>query len=177
MKLLICSLLLLGALNLQAAPIEQPENFCADTECTSEMLNISQKYATGTTAFVEKEISGYSGVCYHLNPSYYPEHAHHGAFVFEQSNKQVLTNGIFSFFYASNPFENMSTTELKQYLGNSFDPVSVAPGQVDLSYISSQANLHYWFRSSPDLKNLYVIGRDLSPSFINLIFCDMSAQR
>ncbi len=91
-------------------------------------------------------------------------------------NNQMFTTGVFSFYSDTDPFQSMTPAQLKKYLGGRFDAISITKDHAELQYENSQINIRYWFRSSNDQKNLYVIGRDYSASHINYVFYEMNAR-
>lgn len=96
---------------------EDPTQFCQQfAGCTETMHRITNEFSKGDAGFSQRTLIGYSGACYHVNSIYDANHEHHGAFVFERtSNSEFLANGIFSFFAAEDPYQHMTSPELKEW--------------------------------------------------------------
>ncbi len=170
--------ILSGVLIATTAPaleIEDPAQFCKEANCTPKMRKISRKFAAGRNDFINNSIVGFSGTCFHIHPDYHSNHSHHGAFVFENENDQLLGNGVFSFFSTQDPYENMNSIELRELLTQSspLTVITVTEKNVELAYASEQSDIRYYFRTSEDFKELYVIGRNSNVQYISMVFCSM----
>ena len=159
---------------------EDAATFCDETvECTPVMKNISKKYSAANTDFVNLKESAYSGACYHINQQYNSKTKHHGAFAFEKSGSQILSGGVFAFFYDEDPYKNLSGHQLNEWLktnSSAFQAIAVSKAEAKLEYLNPNSNISYWFRSSADKNSLFVIGKDVGDSAINLVFCQMSVR-
>lgn len=160
------------------AASKSPENFCNEIEgCTEQMTSILSEYRQGQTDFILKPVSAYSGSCFHLNSMYDSSKEHHGAFAFERTKADVFSIGIFSFFAPADPFRDLTTEELVDWLkknSSGYQAVETSTNQVQLSYCDPAVNLNYWFRSSADTQTLFVIGEEDAAYRRNLIFCRMN---
>jgi hypothetical protein len=155
-----------------------PSTFCNqdDNECTEQMKEITKLFAIGNSDFAQLDVSGYSGVCYHLNFQYDPEMAHHGAFVFEKNQKGLTVVGAFSFFAGTDPYAGMSIADMKsQLLTVMTEPAQMSSLQdpVSLNFDSSDTGITYWFRSLRSTGELIVIGKEAHLFTLNRVFCKM----
>lgn len=156
---------------------DDPEKFCDENpNCSEQMREIIGEYAQGATKFLLLPQSAFSGECYHLNPDYHPDHAHHGAFSFDQFESKVMVNGIFSFFSEEDPYRSMTAQELMAFLNNQ-SPSSegtVKPAHLQLDYVFPGVQIHYWFRSNEASEYLNVIGFQFEGRSQSMLFCRMN---
>ena len=155
---------------------EDPSIFCSQNSCTEKMQEISVNYKIGNGDFAKKNISGYSGTCYHINPIYKPEYPHYGVMVFENKNKQFLNTGFWGFFYTEDPYLNMTPEEIQTDLENkkyASDNGEILSDHTELAFLTAEATINYWFKSSSDLKKLFVIGRWQADSGEQFMFCEL----
>jgi hypothetical protein len=170
-------LILLTSLHLMAQEHTDPSIFCDEIGfCTQSMLNITKGFKAGDTEFSKNKLSGFSGSCYYISPFYDQNHEHHGAFLFEKSPKALMATGIFSFFAEQDPYKEMNSVELKQWFINRnsrFSETIVTSNQVELRYLTEESDIHYWFRSSSDGKQIFIISRDVNINYLEFGFCKM----
>ncbi|MBC7741394.1 MAG: hypothetical protein H7061_04300 [Bdellovibrionaceae bacterium] len=159
---------------------ENPGQFCETENCTEAMKDISQHYKAGQINFIKQPLRSYSGNCFHLNPDYDAEHTHHGAFAFKTQGETTTTNGVFSFFSETDPYQNMSAAELANYLGDDKTYAPLRAVEIDgephfeLSFLTVENSIRYWFRSSPDFQRLFLIGQNAGVHYASLVFCEFN---
>jgi hypothetical protein len=173
----ILFLFLLLFQNLSAGVEIDPSRLCQETRlCTDRMQEISTQFSRGTGSFSMAQLEGYSGGCYHISPLYNSEHKHYGAFIFERQGTALMTSGVFSFFPEADPYENMSALEIKQWLqrtGFPFYKTKKSHNWIELQLLSPDAEFHYWLSAGIDLKNVYLIGQQISTDYEAYIYCSM----
>jgi len=172
---IISSLLFL--LISQAVLASEPNQLCQQNPgCTSEMKQILELYKIGNSEFIQADLSAFSGVCYHLDPDYDPQTAHHGAFVFEKVPEGSTAIGVFSFYAPENPYQNLSATQLKDYLSQSSKPALLekTTDSIELNYKYPETQITYWFRSLAGSNQLIVIGHQAHLTSHRSLFCRMN---
>ncbi|MDG0816030.1 hypothetical protein [Bdellovibrio svalbardensis] len=158
-----------------------PSNFCVENpQCSEPMKNIAKSYGEGFATFTQKNVSAFSGKCFHMDPIYDPDHAHFGAFAFESQPSKILINGLFGFFYEGDPFAGMTVGETIAAIREGSAQASegvLRPDHVELAFKTSATDIRYWFRSDKAQKNLFVIGKQVSAnsSSAKLVFCKLLA--
>lgn len=157
-----------------------PTTICDDNQsCTPPMLSIVQEYKKGGAAISNQTLSGFSGGCYYLSSLYSSEHKHHGAFVFERAGDNLAVTGIFSFFTKDDPYQNMNSIEMKNWLiqnGYPFSQAVESDREVELRFLTDQSDFHYWFRSNSEMNKIFVIGEQFSAGKNTSLFCEMNAR-
>jgi hypothetical protein len=171
------TLLSLLILSLHAfAQQENPALFCTQTDqCTDQMLAITRGYSEGNANFSQAPLAAISGACYHISSAYDRNHEHHGGFVFERRGKDLFTAGEFSFFADEDPYQHLNSLEMKEYFvkaNSRFEKTMENPTQIELQYLTSRSDLHYWFRSSQDGKKVYMIAKQAIEDYLGFIFCE-----
>ncbi len=155
-----------------------PSKFCEQSyECTETMSKISAQYENGNSKFSSEKLIAFSGSCYHISPLYHAETEHHGVFVFERTNKGLMANGSFNFFWGYDQYEDMNASQIKDHFiatGTSFDKTMETGNQVELQYLGDESDYHYWFRSEKANKNMFLIAKQASTDYAGFIFCKMS---
>ncbi|MEQ1722164.1 MAG: hypothetical protein ABL930_03250 [Pseudobdellovibrio sp.] len=158
---------------------DDPSQFCNENQCTENMQRISDNYTVGNANFAQEKLSAYSGTCYHLNPLYNPEDKHYGVMTFENNGAEFLNNGYWGFFFNENPYDGISAEDVKKDVDSKHSPGygEIFDDHTELGYISESSNINYWFKSSPDLNQLYAIGRWLGSkvdySNEQFMFCEL----
>jgi hypothetical protein len=177
-KILLTFCCLFLSISARSLPLEDPSNFCEQSgACTPRMQEISNGYKSGNIEFIQSDLVGYSGGCFHISPSYHPDHKHYGAFVFKIVAGDVITTGIFDFFPEKDPYENMTSVELDNWflkIGSRYIPVIQNTEHVELQYTSDVADLHYWFRSNSDQSKIFMIARQAQSEYLGFIYCEMN---
>ena len=157
---------------------ENPSQFCLETNlCTEKMQTIVEGYTKGDAEFSSESLIGFSGSCYHLSDLYDSEHEHHGAFLFERTGNELFTAGVFNFFYESDPYQKMTSSELKAWFvqnNSSFDKTSVKADHVELQYLSTESNYSYWFSENKKTHKFYVLGKQIGEDYLGYVFCEMN---
>ena len=176
MKFYLIISLLIISLGVMARE-ENPAKFCnQNPECTQKMIEISNDYQNGNKLFSKEILDGFSGECFHLSSLYESKHAHHGAFIFEQSGRDLMADGIFTFFYNEDPFIAMNSIELKDWFisQNSHMVKTIKKlNQIEMQFLGDTSDYHYWFRSHPKTGKLLVIGKQASSEYLGFVFCEM----
>jgi hypothetical protein len=173
-------LLLIFAFSLTAFG-EDPTLICESSECSKPMLKISAEYRNGHINFLKNPLSAFSGVCYHQDPNYDPEHAHYGVMVFQPSGATFQMTGFFGFFYDEDPYAHLSSREvLSDLLKNGYYPIKGQAGAdsatIDLLFDTTE--IKYWIRSDEKSEHLYLIGQSFgsgTSSWQTAVFCDLAA--
>lgn len=172
----VLSLLFVIVLHQSAQAIDPVELCDQNPNCSSSMNQIIESFKQGDDEFLDLPISAFSGVCFHANAQYDSSTAHHGAFSFERKGLAVNARGIFSFFNSQNPFANLTTQELIEYLKKS-DPhsskLSSLKDPVTLEFKSEDSEITYWFRSLDENEKLLLIGLHQQGTIYNLVTCEM----
>jgi len=156
-----------------------PAYFCSQVECTDKMLDIQNHFKAGTVNFVNKNISAYSGACYHIDANYDPEHVHYGVMTFEKTADQnFLVNGYFGFFFETDPYQNWSADQVLFDVNKTHraDLGTVLNDSVQLSYSTNVSQIDYYMRSSADFSRLFLIGHSSGWSrqpWNNYVFCEL----
>lgn len=153
---------------------DDPTQFCAQAEtCTDRMKQITENYIQGDAAFAKENVIATSGACFHLSSMYDGEHEHHGAFLFERIDQDLMTSGIFSFFAPSDPYADMDAKAMKEFFianKSTSNKTIETPEQIELQFLAEDSDYHYWFRSYQG--RLFLIGKQASGYNANLLFCD-----
>ena len=156
-----------------------PSQFCDGGGCSTPMIAIAKAYGEGFADFAQKDISGFSGKCFHLDNIYDPNYAHYGAFTFAHEKNQLFINGMFGFFYEEDPYSGLSAVDLRSALeknGSKGTAGVVRADHIELAYIEPSSEIRYWYRSDKIKKTLYVIGRQMAAgSTTSLVFCKLLA--
>lgn len=156
-----------------------PSQLCDGGGCSEPMMSIAKSYAEGFADFTQKDVSGFSGKCFHLDNMYDPNYAHYGAFTFAHEQNQLVINGMFGFFYNEDPYAGMSASELRSALekgGSTGSPGIVRPDHVELAYVTPTSEIRYWYRSDKAKGTLFVIGLQASQgATTSLVFCKLLA--
>ena len=157
---------------------ENPATFCDENPfCTEKMNLITSEFKLGNNQFASLPLSAFSGGCFHINSLYDSAHEHHGAFFFERSQNDLMTDGIFSFFYESDPFDGVSALEMKEWFQSQNSKMAKAIEQknsVELQFLGDQSDYHYWFRNNKEQTKLLVIAKQQSSNHSALIFCEFT---
>jgi hypothetical protein len=157
---------------------ENPADFCSgNSECTEKMQEISLGYKNGNGQFKKEDLIRFSGSCYHLSYLYDKNHEHHSAFIFEKNGRDLMADGIFTFFYEEDPFSKMSSLELKNwFINNKSKMVKTIKkfNHVELQFLGPGSDYHYWFRNNQNNSKLYLIGKQLGENYLGLVFCEMN---
>jgi len=160
---------------------EDPSTFCDENPyCTDKMNQITSEYKLGNDQFASLPLSAFSGGCYHLSPLYESSHEHHGAFIFERSQDDLMTDGIFSFFYEQDPFDGVSALEMKAWFqsqNSTMVQTVQRNNQIELQFLGDQSDYHYWFRNNKQQTKLLVIAKQQSSGYSGLIFCEFTPKR
>lgn len=166
--------------NLRASE-ENPSTFCdQNTQCTDKMRKIVLEYKSGNKQFsqlINDTPMGFSGSCYHISYLYDSNHEHHGAFIFERSGNDLMTDGVFNFFFNEDPYQQMTSFELKTWFLQSNSQMSLAlekTNQIELQFLGNGSDYHYWFRNNKKNNKLMLIGKQMDTSTSALIFCEMT---
>lgn len=177
MKNLILLTTLLVSFNVNSQTAD-PSQFCMETnQCTKKMQSILDGYKDGNANFSKESLTGFSGSCFHLNDLYDSEHEHHGAFTFERDGINLMTTGIFSFFADEDPYQNMSSVELRNWFvenNSNFSKAIEKSDHVELQYLSPRSDYSYWFSENIKNKKFYVIGKQIGEDYLGYIFCEMN---
>jgi hypothetical protein len=160
------------------AQVEDPATFCDENpQCTDRMREITQGYKMGSNQISNEQLVGFSGACYHLSSMYDSSHEHHGSFIFERTNEALMADGIFNFFFEADPYQNMSSIELKNWFiqnGSRPSKATESESQVELQYLGDSSDYHYWFRNNKDLSKMYLIAKQASSDYLGFIYCEMN---
>lgn len=162
-----------------AAHAEDPTEFCSNNpECSLGMISVTENYSHGENLSPTDDLSGFSGECFHLHPSYKPDHAHHGGYVFEKNGKDLFAVGLFGFFYSEDPFINMTALEMKNQIMSRGSKLTVTQDMNDhreLVYTTPTTEIRYWFRTNKENNAVSVIGRMMSQSagIQTVVLCNM----
>ncbi|MBO9665430.1 MAG: hypothetical protein J7501_01280 [Bdellovibrio sp.] len=162
----------------QQAPVPEPTELCDGNPCSEPMLNVIAGYKDGVGGFANDDLTGFSGKCFHLNPQYNPNFAHHGGFVFDKTAGELNVSGMFSFFYGEDPYAEMSAEEMKAAFakaGSTGTPAKVTEDHVEVAHLYDTIDIRYWHRTDASHKNLFVIGRtaDTTYGMSSAVFCKM----
>ena len=155
----------------------QAASLCQDpSACSTEMKEILERHQTATRpTFLT--LTGTSGDCYYLHPSYKPNQRHHGGFVFEPQNSQVFAAGLFAFFYKDNPYRKLNAQQMKELFaqsGSTLRPLWFKQSEALLPISGDPNSQEYVYSIRQDDKGLLVIGQ-LSPMYgkPTAIFCSL----
>ena len=177
MKVLIFYFLVLTSHHLHALD-EDPATFCTQNNlCTDKMVEISKDYKNGNINFTTENLSGFSGSCFHISSLYDSNHEHHGAFIFERSDKDLMADGIFMFFYDTDPFKEMNSIQLKDWFTtNNSQMVKTIQKrkQIEMQFLGDNSDYHYWFRNNKRNNHLALIGKQSNAFYLGFVFCDMT---
>ncbi len=178
MKVVLISILIL-ILSKQILAFDDPTLFCHERPCSAEMIEVSERFSNGTLNFLNSDLSAYSGACFHLDPNYDSRKAHYGVMAFQKSaTNQIWINGFFGFFYDEDPYLNQSAEEISLDLLKYGKPDNgfLADDSIQLQYQTESTLITYWYRSSSDGQNLFLIGQSVGASqrgWENYVFCDL----
>ncbi len=168
----------IASASVSSSVSEDPSLFChKNPNCTDKMNKISQNFKKGNVLFAKENLIGFSGACFHLSYLYDSLHEHHGAFVFEKNQNDLMADGIFLFFYPSDPFNNMTSQELKDWFIESKSTMvktNVKASVVELQFLGEGSDYHYWMRSDKSNSKLFVIGKQASNNYDGLLFCELN---
>lgn len=172
---ILLAIFVLLAFNVSAN--ENPVEFCDGNDyCTPKMHALTEEFKNGNAAFAQESISAFSGGCFHLSELYNSEHEHHGAFVFERKGDDLFSKGSFFFFYEQDPFLGMDVHDMTKWFeerNSASAKTVVSTEQVELQYLGTGSDYHYWFRSSKASDKVIMIAKQKSENYLGLIFCEL----
>lgn len=183
--ILIFASILIGSLAIADAPPtdpadENPENFCKEvnSQCSGAMKEIADGFRYSRDGFTNQKMPiAYSGMCFHSNWMYDPNHPHHGLAVFVESENVPSYMGRFGFFYQDDPWKGQNSMELLRMLkstGELAEKMSHEGKTWSATFATQETNIKYWFRSSSANTRLYLIGRSLAGgSSPSMVFCEL----
>lgn len=142
-------------------------------ECTDVMKEISFDYLSAGNQLLINDLEAYSGECYHLSPLYDPIYRHHGAFAFQKKEEAWVGVGEFSFFTQANPHLGKTPAEVYQSVSKSGGelPVLKQETHTEVRFLEEEADLRYWFKSSLDKNEIYLVGQQQIQSYLGTIYC------
>jgi hypothetical protein len=178
MKLFLGLIFILVSLNIFAKN-SNPLDFCHQIgNCTSKMLEITKEYKVGNGKFTKENLSAFSGSCYHISPLYDPDHEHHGAFYFENENKEFKIDGIFSFFFEADPYQDLNSEGVKELFLQRGSVPFKAIKKMDHAELwiksTKPSDFHYWFKTNQDQSKMFLIGMQFSGTDPNFVFCELN---
>jgi hypothetical protein len=176
MKRYLLSILVVLSFKVMAQ--ENPAEFCDDNYfCTAKMRELTDAFVKGNAQFGQEPLTAFSGGCYHLSELYNSEHEHHGAFIFEHEGSDLYSKGSFFFFWEQDPFLGMSVPEVKNwFIERNAKPTKtvVTAEQVELQYLGTGSDYHYWFRNNKANDKIIMIAKQKSDSYLGMIFCELN---
>lgn len=159
------SALVLALLSLSlcrpAGAVEETYNLCADGQCTPVMQEIYRQFQTSDHFIAPPLKTVFSGSCYHLASSIDPAHEHYGMAVFEtrsvKTAPQTFFAGVFAYFPKSDPYAGMTFDQAVKEVGAPDAPVTYQEHDGYAGFHYDNGTIHYWFSSSTDNNELYLI--------------------
>lgn len=152
-----------------------PAELCNDSSpCTANMKAVITSYTQGSLQFTQKLPRGFSGACYHQDPSYDANTTHYGAFAFTPQNSQIMASGLFFFFYAQDPYQGLSLEQMLQRMQQGGSQLTATLQTSDHLELSFGPSVRYWFRSDKSSGALAVIGQEQSGGSVTRVFCTMT---
>lgn len=176
MKLILTVLITCGMFPHAFADVRTPADFCASGRCTENMRSIVDDFLReGRLTDLAKGPALASGACYHIHPSYSPDHEHHGLALLETRSEEATFMGLFSFFARSNPWEGLTTDEGRERLlrgGSSPKTLVTDADEHRLVLQYENARLSYWIRELPSKNEVLLISEwAFTKAASQLIFC------
>jgi hypothetical protein len=102
-----------------AEKLEEP---CAGAMCSEKMLAIAEEFkaAEGIDLALVPYVS--SGECYHLAWNLNPDTVHYGYVLIDTKDNNFYMGGNFAFFYASNPYTQLTVADARTANPNLYEP-------------------------------------------------------
>lgn len=160
-------LLCTGVLSFSAFTFaDEPKNMCYNSSCSGPEEEIWAGFEANQfpKALSDWPAAVYSGPCYHTGAQYDNRDMHYGvAYVSlgQEETPLLHYSGQFGFFYPEDPYANWTVEIAKQKYSDHLakNNVIVPEGESGFADFSSpETRWTYYFRTSPDLQKLYVIG-------------------
>lgn len=169
--------LVTALIGLNFAAAEPLPVICAAVQCTEKMQAIERGLYGGTNVDRAELPAVYSGECFHLSPSYNPNHTHYGMTFLETRGSEIFFNGSFGFFYSENPWANWTVEDARK---NTPNPYKFPTEEFEnYSYIDWGQNepgviWKHWLSQDPQTKTIYLVS---FWGFTQQSFCELKPNR
>lgn len=161
MKLVILALLFTLNLYAESDISELPTFICDSGDCGPAQTKILNNFLKASLVKIKSE-KVYSGECYHLSETTDTNKIQYGVAYFVPQGKDLYWDGVFSFFYETNPFKDLTIKGAQEKFGkvtdNEVNKFTKLRDYLFINYGDEEHFTRYWMRTNKDQSQLYILG-------------------
>lgn len=123
---------------------------CDSLYCTDKMKEVLYQF-NSSEHIPTKDLSAFSGTCYHIRPGLDPDDTHHGVMLLRKAQPEKTFTGLFSFYAKKNPYADMNLSELDQMFESRNSKKHLTTGKEHFEFLdiaSENANIYYWWKTT-----------------------------